>query len=687
MFIFLCNLTTVLFMCKIFHICFCFCERICFSENELAESPVRKKLDTKEAGTLHKNKDLKSPKKEIDANRQLTDLIQDAVKRGTPEHNRNIADLSIWDFAGQYVFYATHQIFLSRRAIYLLVTDLSQHLDNPVQDDCYIDSKGRTHCNISEYVTFWLNSIHTFCESEKTGEPPVILVGTFADKLPKEKREEITDEFFTKLRETLAYSEAFEHLSGTTFAIDNSILDPNVEELRKTIVDIATKQSYWTELYPARWVVLERSLENFKRQGKKILPKRTLKLASENLHLPIDNEEFELFLRFHHETGYILYFSDEKLKDHIILEPQWLADALKCFITARQFCTKKADLCKMWLDFNNTAILKRDFIDAVWSRETLFQEHQDLILNFMERLDIIARPRQALNSGNTFEDFYFAPCFLKQTAPDLLLEIDEQECKSTSRLCFTTSSRIISVQLFNKLLAECITKWPISKQNDQYLIFCGCALFSVAKLHELYIYLRDSVIQIWIYKYSKKEPEPDSVVCSNVKDFITDSLNNGIRGSTELEMFVICQESPFKTTENMLKVDDLLREEEYKCNSHERRHVVSTSTLLKCWFPKHFEYQADHSDAFLNRSPTEKELSRLAQRIGREYRSLGFELGLTRPQLDHIEMEERNRTPVDKITAMLSEWVKEKADVATFQELKRAMVAIGIEWNVVFERR
>ena len=60
------------------------------------------------------------------------------------------ADLSIWDFAGQYAFYGTHQIFLSPRSVYLLVIDLSKTIDSLVCDDtCSKDTDGENRMKIS----------------------------------------------------------------------------------------------------------------------------------------------------------------------------------------------------------------------------------------------------------------------------------------------------------------------------------------------------------------------------------------------------------------------------------------------------------------------------------------------------------------------------------------------------------
>ena len=77
-------------------------------------------------------------------------MIDEVKQRSAVDDNANMADISIWDFAGQYAFYATHQVFLSSRAVYLLVTDISKHVKDLVKDDdCFLDSEGSKHWKIS----------------------------------------------------------------------------------------------------------------------------------------------------------------------------------------------------------------------------------------------------------------------------------------------------------------------------------------------------------------------------------------------------------------------------------------------------------------------------------------------------------------------------------------------------------
>lgn len=43
--------------------------------------------------------------------------------------------VTFWDFAGQTVFQTTHQAFMSSKAVYLLVTDVSRPMTDIITDD------------------------------------------------------------------------------------------------------------------------------------------------------------------------------------------------------------------------------------------------------------------------------------------------------------------------------------------------------------------------------------------------------------------------------------------------------------------------------------------------------------------------------------------------------------------------
>ncbi|KAK3575701.1 hypothetical protein CHS0354_027224, partial [Potamilus streckersoni] len=88
-----------------------------------------------------------SGRQKMDPMAELIQLLQDNADKLKQDESKNSL-VSVWDFAGQYSFYTTHQTFLNRRAIYLLVSDVSGHITDLVDDDCYFDSEGMKKCRV-----------------------------------------------------------------------------------------------------------------------------------------------------------------------------------------------------------------------------------------------------------------------------------------------------------------------------------------------------------------------------------------------------------------------------------------------------------------------------------------------------------------------------------------------------------
>lgn len=53
--------------------------------------------------------------------------------------------------------------------------------------------------------------------------------------------------------------------------MDNSVVDSNVERLKTRILETASKQNYWGEIIPAKWITLESILVTLKDDGLKVL--------------------------------------------------------------------------------------------------------------------------------------------------------------------------------------------------------------------------------------------------------------------------------------------------------------------------------------------------------------------------------------------------------------------------------
>ena len=139
--------------------------------------------------------------------------------------------MDLWDFAGQHLYYASHPIFLSQRALYILVHNLSKPLDaaaEPCMRQGSNDVKLENPNNETnmENLLSWLATVHGVAPATDDTDddaqlpylrPPVFIVGTHADK-PVEDIEVIKKQ----IQERISGMEYEKHVVRPLFCIDNT---------------------------------------------------------------------------------------------------------------------------------------------------------------------------------------------------------------------------------------------------------------------------------------------------------------------------------------------------------------------------------------------------------------------------------------------------------------------------------
>ncbi|KAK3598070.1 hypothetical protein CHS0354_039250 [Potamilus streckersoni] len=125
----------------------------------------------------------------------------------------------------------------------------------------------------------------------------------------KTKCHEICERYFSEVRYYLKDKPTRFHLIDEDFAIDNTIVDSKLEDLKRKIVEVASQQPYWGEVIPARWLLLEQKLMRRKDVGVKGISHEEVEKINKEGTVQIEkSEEMDLFLRYLHETGTIIYF-------------------------------------------------------------------------------------------------------------------------------------------------------------------------------------------------------------------------------------------------------------------------------------------------------------------------------------------------------------------------------------------
>ena len=318
----------------------------------------------------------------------------------------------IWDFGGQSVFYDTHPIFLTEKAIYILAYDLSrdpyQKTDAPVKQGMYEDIED-TDCQKTnfDYLDFWMSSIYSLVSKntnrQKTSSletlPPVFLACTHADE-PYTKKGNPSKEIYGALKDKI-----YRDLLKGFFVVDNTKSGSDdecqgVKKLRESLLSVAKELPQMKEKIPLKWLKYEKVLNLLMSKGReRISIEEARQIASDECGIG-DDLKFRTVLNFLHDQKVLINFNElPELESMVILNPQWLVDVFKEVITFKSFSppensvesfnTTENSVERLWKDFETTGILDRKVLDDAWGR---FMDDQDTcktLIAIMERFSLL----------------------------------------------------------------------------------------------------------------------------------------------------------------------------------------------------------------------------------------------------------------------------------------------------------
>lgn len=280
---------------------------------------------------------------------KVPDAIADSVEKllfdVTKEDREDIYSV-LWDFGGQFVYYVTHPIFLSQRAIYLLTYDLSQNphdrANPPVKQGRFQKVKDNFCLKTNlDYLDFWMTHVASLASLTKDHQrikddemyasprtsvlpekcPPVFLVFTHADT-PYGGGDPylLAREIFGCLQSKPYGAHLFEEI----FVVDNtksgSVSEcPGVVRLRKEVFAVAKELPQIKEVIPIKWLRYERELQAMKEMGDKhISLEKAKQIASEVCNIKEDQEILTL-LNFLHDQRVLIHFDDTPLLKNLVV--------------------------------------------------------------------------------------------------------------------------------------------------------------------------------------------------------------------------------------------------------------------------------------------------------------------------------------------------------------------------------
>jgi len=204
---------------------------------------------------------------------------------------------NIWDFGGQEIYHATHQFFLTKRSLYLFVTEARKDLRF---DDFY----------------YWLNIINSLA-----GESPVVLIQNKVDQSHQDIAIERYKKDFPQIQDgikkiscntehknwPLKYCHLLEALKGTIFEI---IKENQIEGIGDEL--------------PKEWIDIRKEIAEINKNT--ISLKHYYKICLEH---GLDKERALFLSDYFHDLGVFLHFREDlNLRNIIFLNHEWVTKAI-----------------------------------------------------------------------------------------------------------------------------------------------------------------------------------------------------------------------------------------------------------------------------------------------------------------------------------------------------------------------
>ncbi|MGA2133972.1 MAG: COR domain-containing protein, partial [Bryobacteraceae bacterium] len=251
--------------------------------------------------------------------------------------------LNVWDFGGQEIYHATHQFFLTRRSLYLLV------------DDTRKDYKSASDPGFR----YWLELVDVFggrspvliFQNEKAGRSKAIDIGGI-----KGRYDNVKDLYAGNLEQ-----------------------GDSAEKLRDGIEFYAAQLSHIGEQLPARWIKVREEIEARAREVPHIPQQEYFQIYGR--HLEFDRSRALHLSRYLHDLGVFLHFQDDPLLARtVILQNQWATEAVFRILDDE---TVKAQLGRF-----NAADCER-----LW-RDSVYADMHPELLALMQRFELCYELRE-----------------------------------------------------------------------------------------------------------------------------------------------------------------------------------------------------------------------------------------------------------------------------------------------------
>ncbi len=225
-----------------------------------------------------------------------------------PLSDNETVQLHVWDFAGQEINHQTHQFFLSRRSLYLLVLN---------------GRKGHEEAD----AEYWLNLIRSF-----GGDSPVLVALNKYHESPFELDQHGLMAKFPGMIRGFIQTDC-NNLNGHS--------PVGIEELRKAIHREIDQLDGLREGFPESWFAIKDRMSGM---SENYLTYERFREICKELGESIPSDQDRLAEHLHNLGIALNYKDDPRLRDMHVLNPHWLTNGIYTLLNAKEVKENRGEL-------------------------------------------------------------------------------------------------------------------------------------------------------------------------------------------------------------------------------------------------------------------------------------------------------------------------------------------------------
>ena len=223
--------------------------------------------------------------------------------------------INLWDFGGQEIYHMTHQFFLTKRSLYVLVTD------------------GR---NENTDFNYWLRTVETYSDNS-----PLIIL----ENIKEGRKQEIDQR---------GLAGRFVNLINPIYYVDLKNDNKELKRITEEIHNQIQKLDHIGSELPRSWVVIRNNLETRKKEDPYISLRDFYKICKKGGIY--ERKRAKLLSQYLHDLGSILHFQDDIiLQTTLFLRNSWVTTGVYRLLDSTEIKQKNghftlSDIDKIWND-------------------------------------------------------------------------------------------------------------------------------------------------------------------------------------------------------------------------------------------------------------------------------------------------------------------------------------------------